>query len=160
MADFDEDCGGRNHEVAMQWSRIPGGEELIRWFAGAPVCFHDGEISDIWHGASTNAGARLQTFAAGWRRGSERFASRCVVAIYLYRFGDGRREAVVELDFRNVRSFELAGDYPQQMVLDEIALEEKGDSIRVAFFGIAGFGGHIEAEGLTVRVQDIQEPQG
>ena len=70
------------------------------------------------------------------------------------------KACVVELDFRNVRSFELAGDYPQQMVLDEIALEEKGDSIRVAFFGIAGFGGHIEAEGLTVRVQDIQEPQG
>lgn len=144
----------------MQWSRIPGGEKLVRWFAGTPVCFHDGEISDIWLGGSTNAGDRLEKFATGWRQGAEHGASRCVVAVYLYRFGDGRREAVVELDFQNVRSFELAGDYPQQMVLDEIALEEKGDSIRVAFFGITGFGGHVEAAGLTVRVRDVQEPRG
>lgn len=155
MAEFDEDCGGRNREVAIQWSRIPGGEQLVRWFEDSPVCFHDSEISDIWHGSSTNARAKPETFSAPWSRGSESIASRCVIAIYLYRFGDCWKKGVVELDFRNVRSFELVSDFPQQIVLDEIVLEEKEDAIRVTFIGITGFGGHIEAEALTVRMQDV-----
>lgn len=64
----------------------------------------------------------------------------------------------MELDFRNVRSFHLTGDYPPQIVLDGIALDKNEDVIRVVFVGITGFGVHVDAQALSVRIRDIKPP--
>ncbi|MBL8173461.1 MAG: hypothetical protein JNK48_02255 [Bryobacterales bacterium] len=127
----------------MDWSGIEGGQEFVSWFEDAPVCFHDAEIASICHRIPTNA-------AVGT-------SSRSLVLVYLYRWsaaGD-RREVFVELDFENVRSFQLESDFAGQMVLDEIALEERAGEVRAEFHGIVGIGGHIAAGGLSVRLRPV-----
>ncbi len=69
------------------------------------------------------------------------------------------KACVVELDFRNVRRFHLTGDYPPQIVLDEIALERNEDVIRVVFVGNTGFGVHVDAQALSVRIRDVAPPR-
>jgi len=146
----------------MDWTRIDGSSEFIQWFDGAPVCFHDAEIAGIWHCIPTNAGAKAAGLLPSGGFTGMGIASRCVVLVYIYRFSAGgdRKEAVVELDFRNVKSFELTSDFARQMVLDEISLELREGGVRAEFQGIVGIGGYVASDGLSVRLREFAVQDG
>lgn len=107
-------------------------------------CIHGTEISDIWYSCATNAGSSLGTFAAPSKAGSEGVASRCVIALYMYDILDVKKQAAIELDFQNVRSFELESDFGLQMVLDEITLEKKGIGSGQSLMGSSGLVGTLK----------------
>jgi len=146
----------------MDWSSIEGGSELLAWFDGAPVCFHDSEIVGIWHCIPANAGAKVVGLLHSWSFTEVGIAARCVVLAYIYRFSAGgdRKEAVVELEFRNVESFELTSNFARQMVLDEITLEEREGGIRAELHGIVGIDGYVASDGLSVRIRELAVEDG